>query len=151
MAAAFGLSVVPWGVLGGGVLSGKYKSTKELPPGTRYGIDEKWGALFVTDRNIRIAEAAGAVAREIGRSTSQVALAWARQQRPAGAIVPILGAKTVAQVKDNLGCLEFSLEEKQLAALDEASRIDMGFPHDFLLRARQYVYGKTFPLTDDRR
>ena len=73
------------------------------------------------------------------------------QQQPAGAIVPILGAKTVAQVKDNLGCLEFSLEPKHLAALDEASRVDLGFPHDFLLRGREFIHGKTFPLIDGRR
>jgi diketogulonate reductase-like aldo/keto reductase len=66
-------------------------------------------------------------------------------------IVPILGAKTLAQLKDNLGCLDFALPQEQLATLDAASRVELGFPHDFLLRARPYVFGKTFPLIDNHR
>jgi len=63
------------------------------------------------------------VAKGAGRTASQVALAWVRQQ-PFGVIVPILGAKTVAQLRDNLGCLDFTLGPDQLARLDAASRID---------------------------
>jgi hypothetical protein len=35
--------------------------------------------------------------------------------------------------------------------LDAASKIDLGFPHDFLVQARSYIFGKTFPLIDDHR
>ncbi|MEW6721581.1 MAG: aldo/keto reductase [Thermodesulfobacteriota bacterium] len=150
MAKALGLAVTPWGVLGGGVLSGKYRSPKDRPAGTRYATDERWAELNVTERNVRIADAAGAVAKEIGRSASQVALAWVRQQ-PYGPIVPILGARTLAQLKDNLGCLDFTIGPEQLEALDAASRVEPGFPHDFLLRGRPYVFGKTFPLIDFHR
>ncbi len=150
MAESLNLTVTPWGVLGGGVLSGKYKSPKDRPAGARYAKDEDWAAVNVTERNVRIAEAADAVAKESGRSASQVALAWVRQ-RPFGEIVPILGARTLAQLKDNLGCLDLSLVPPQLDALDAVSRVDLGFPHDFLVRARQYIYGKTFPLIDGRR
>lgn len=150
MARAMGIAVTPWGVLGGGVLSGKYRSPDDRPEGARYAKDEQWAAANVTERNVRIAEAAGAVAKETGRTASQVALAWVRQQ-PFGAIVPILGVRTLSQLKDNLGCLDVTLGPSQLAALDAASRVDLGFPHDFLLRGRQYIYGKTFPLIDDHR
>jgi aryl-alcohol dehydrogenase-like predicted oxidoreductase len=104
----------------------------------------------VTDRSIRIAQAASEVAKETGRTPSQVALAWVRQQ-PFGVIVPILGAKTLAQFADNLGCLDFALTPDQLSKLDAASRVELGFPHDFLVRARPYVFGKTFPLIDNHR
>jgi aryl-alcohol dehydrogenase-like predicted oxidoreductase len=90
------------------------------------------------------------VAKDAGRTASQVALAWVRQQ-PFGVIVPIIGAKSVAQLRDNLGCLDFTLAPDQLARLDAASRIDLGFPHDFLVSARSYIFGKTFPLIDDHR
>jgi len=79
-----------------------------------------------------------------------VALAWVRQQ-PFGVIVPILGAKTVAQLKDNLGALDVTLGPAQLEKLDAASKVDLGFPHDFLVRARPYIFGKTYPLIDDHR
>jgi aryl-alcohol dehydrogenase-like predicted oxidoreductase len=150
MAKALDIAVTPWGVLGGGVLSGKYKSPKDRPAGARYAKDEAWAEANVTDRNLRIAETAGAVARETGRTPSQVALAWVRQQRY-GVIVPILGAKTLAQLKDNLGCLDLTLEPSVMARLDAASRVELGFPHDFLVRARPYVFGKTFPLIDNHR
>jgi aryl-alcohol dehydrogenase-like predicted oxidoreductase len=150
MAKALDIAVTPWGVLGGGVLSGKYKTPKDRPAGARYTKDEEWAGANVTDRNLRIAQEAGAVARETGRTPSQVALAWVRQQ-PYGVIVPILGAKTLAQLKDNLGCLDFTLEPPLMDRLDAASRVDPGFPHDFLVQARPYVFGKTFPLIDNHR
>lgn len=150
MARALGLAVTPWGVLGGGVLTGKYRSPKDRPAGARYAGDEKWAETVVTERNLRIAEAAGAVARDIGKTASQVALAWTRQQ-PFGAIIPIVGARTEAQIKDNLGCLGLVLGPSHLAALDAASMVEPGFPHDFLVRARQSIFGNTFPRIDDRR
>jgi len=150
MAKALDLAVTPWGVLGGGVLSGKYKTPKDRPAGARYAKDEAWAKSVVTERSVRIAEAAARVAKETGRSASQVALAWVRQQ-PFGVIVPILGAKTVTQLRENLGCLDFTLGPDPLARLDAASKIDLGFPHEFLVQARSYIFGKTYPLIDDHR
>jgi len=150
MAKALDLAVTPWGVLGGGVLSGKYKSAKDRPAGARYTKDEAWAEAVVTERNVRIAESVLRAAKETGRTASQVALAWVRQQ-PFGVIVPIVGARNVTQLRDNLGCLDFTLGPDPLAALDAASRIDLGFPHDFLVRARSFIFGKTFPLIDNHR
>ena len=150
MAKALDIAVTPWGVLGGGVLSGKYKTPKDRPAGARYAKDEAWAKSVVTERSVRIAEAAARVAKETGRSASQVALAWVRQQ-PFGVIVPILGAKTVTQLRENLGCLDFTLGPDPLARLDAASKIDLGFPHEFLVQARSYIFGKTYPLIDDHR
>jgi len=150
MAKALDIAVTPWGVLAGGVLSGKYKTAKDRPAGARYSKDEVWAKAVVTERSVRIAETVLQVAKETGRTASQVALAWVRRQ-PFGAIVPILGAKTVAQLQDNLGSLDITLGPEHLARLDEASKIDLGFPHDFLVQARSYIFGKTFPLIDDHR
>jgi len=150
MAKALDIAVTPWGVLAGGVLSGKYKTSNDRPAGARYAKDEAWAEAVVTERSVRIAESAAQVAKETGRTASQVALAWVRQQ-PFGVIVPILGAKTVAQLRDNLGCLDFTLGPDQLATLEAASKIDLGFPHSFLIQARSYIFGKTFPLIDNHR
>jgi hypothetical protein len=45
---------------------------------------------------------------------------------------PILGARTTAQLEDNLGCLDFALGEEQVQRLNEVSRIEPGFPNSFL-------------------
>ena len=47
-------------------------------------------------------------------------------------IVPLVGAKTLEQLEDNLGCLDFALEAEQKVRLDQVNQIELGFPHDFL-------------------
>jgi aryl-alcohol dehydrogenase-like predicted oxidoreductase len=69
------------------------------------------------------------VSRELGHSPAQVALAWLRYRDIP--VIPIVGARSVAQLQDNLASFELKLTPEQVAALDEASAIEMGFPHDF--------------------
>jgi aryl-alcohol dehydrogenase-like predicted oxidoreductase len=82
-----------------------------------------------------------AVAGEVGRSPAQVALAWLRQ-RPVP-VIPIVGARRLDQFRDNLACLELTLEPGQVDRLDAASRVPLGFPHDFYANemVRGLVYG----------
>jgi Aldo/keto reductase family len=70
------------------------------------------------------------LAKEIGRSSSQVALNWLRHRK--AVVIPIIGARRAAQVEDNLKSLDWRLTDEQLAKLDEATKIELGFPHDFL-------------------
>ena len=70
------------------------------------------------------------MADEVGHSPAQVAINWVRQQP--GVIIPLIGARTVTQLDDNLGCLDFSLTDDQMQRLSAASKIELGFPHDFL-------------------
>jgi aryl-alcohol dehydrogenase-like predicted oxidoreductase len=149
MAQAEDLAVTPWAVLGGGMLTGKYTSCKDRPLGTRFA-GNNWGDTFLTERNFQIAAEVSKISEELQRTTSQVAINWVRQQMR-GVIVPILGARTEAQIKDNLGALDFSLSPEHLARLDRASQISLGFPHDFLAMAKPFIYGETFPLIDDHR
>jgi aryl-alcohol dehydrogenase-like predicted oxidoreductase len=123
MARALDLAVTPWGALAAGVLSGKYNRSGEGDgrASMQGSIDEK---------KLEVARVAGEVAREMDCSTAQVALSWVRQQP--GVVIPILGARTVAQVEDNLKCVNCALNDDQLARLSTASAIDLGFPHDFL-------------------
>src|SRR4051812_4783240 len=80
------------------------------------------------------------VSEEIGRSNAQVALAWLRQ-RPVP-VIPIVGARRLEQFQDNLACLDLKLDEAQLGRLDAASRVELGFPHDFY--ANEMVKGMTY-------
>ena len=122
MARAHDIAIVPWGVLGGGVLSGKYTG-----PGSegRLSLDW-WREAFLTERNLAIAREVQAIADEIGRSPTQVATNWVRQQP--GVVIPIVGATKEGQLQDTLACLEFELDDAQLARLDNASALELGYP-----------------------
>jgi len=145
MARSLDLAVTPWGVLGAGVLSGKYNQ-KDKP---KEGRAAAGGAK--DERNLSIAQTVTEVAAEIGCTPSQVALAWVRQQP--GVIIPILGARRVEQLQDNLDCLMVSLNTDQMHRLNEISKIDMGFPHTFYNdpRIRDIIYGGTYEQIDNHR
>ncbi|MGH7576724.1 MAG: aldo/keto reductase [Longimicrobiales bacterium] len=146
MARELGLGVIPWSPLASGVLTGKY-SRADLPSGdasadpagTRKNVAASNASL--TERGLAIAEAVGDVAREVGKSPAQVALAWTLLN-PA-VVSPIVGARTAAQLEENLHALDVSLSDEQRAHLDAVSAIELGFPHDFLKRpmVRQVMFG----------
>jgi aryl-alcohol dehydrogenase-like predicted oxidoreductase len=133
MARAFGLAVTPWSVLGAGVLSGKYREGE--------GSGRAAARVAKVARNLAIAEAVRGVAAAVGATPAQVAIAWARQQP--GTVIPLLGARNAAQLEDNLGALDVRLDAGHRAALDAASAIDLGFPHDFLGLAstKELIFG----------
>ncbi len=146
MAIELEMAIAAWSPLAMGVLSGKYlgKSSQE----GRLQKDETWKQHYFNDRNQKIVQEVVNVAKEIGKTPSQVALCWLRQ-RP-GVVIPIIGAKSVDQLKDNLGCCDFELTWDQISRLDEVSKVDLGFPHEFLRseQMRPIMYGETFDLID---
>ena len=155
MSRALDIGITAWSPLGGGVLSGKY-NTQNANEQKRYNVNNPMSASFVNERNISIATEVQAIAKEINKTPSQIALNWIRQQQRIdkykAVIIPIIGATTEAQIKDNLGCLDFELTEDQLKRLDEKSKIQLGFPHDFISEAAKiFLYGNTFSLIDDHR
>jgi aryl-alcohol dehydrogenase-like predicted oxidoreductase len=137
MAQELGLGVLPWSPLAAGVLTGKYSRADLLesnstanPESTRREVAAAQGSL--TERGLAIAEVVKQIAGETGHTPAAVALAWTL--RNPAVIAPIVGARTVAQLDDNLGAMEVEFEPEQLARLDDASAIDPGFPHEFLRR-----------------
>ena len=79
-----------------------------------------------------------------------VVLAASGAQAQSSADGPILGARSVKQLKDNFGVLNWKLTDEQWKCLDEVSAIDLGFPHGFL-DGNRYIYGATHPLIDNHR
>jgi aryl-alcohol dehydrogenase-like predicted oxidoreductase len=128
-------------------LTGKYSGSPEKDQAVTKRMF--MNGRFITDRNLAIAQTVQQVAEQIGRRPSQVALNWLRH-RP-GVVIPIVGARTVEQLNENLGCLDFELNAEQLARLDEVSRIPLGYPHDFvnLDRIKKQIYGDLGPLIDN--
>jgi aryl-alcohol dehydrogenase-like predicted oxidoreductase len=133
MATALGLGVTAWSPLAGGVLSGKYtqpgsaSETNRLDPSN---LDEKSHAA---------ARAVQAVADEIGATPSQVAIAWTMHR--SASVVPILGARSVEQIRDNLGATDVKLTAAQMAGLEKATEFSLGFPHDFINDIAPWVFG----------
>jgi diketogulonate reductase-like aldo/keto reductase len=77
-----------------------------------------------------------------------VAIAWVRQRSPR--ILPILGAKTLEQLRDTLGALDVELPADAVRRLDEVSAIELGFPADMVTRLQGFMYGPVGALVDDR-
>jgi len=144
MARDLEIAITPWAPLASGVLTGKYAAEHSGEP--RRIQDAK-----LDERSGRIVHVVQAVAYTTGRTAAQVALNWVRQQP--GIVIPIVGARNKTQIDDNLGALEFKLDPEQLSVLDEASKIELGFPHDFFKRdmVRGFVYGGTRDLIDNHR
>jgi len=126
----FGLGVLPWSPLASGLLTGKYRRGQAPPPGTRLAQWNERYKAFDTERNWAIVEALVAVAGDLGKTPSQVALAWLLA-RPVVSSV-IFGARTVAQLDENLGAGDLELPADALAALDSASDVELGYPYDFI-------------------
>ncbi len=150
MAAELGLGVVPWSPLASGVLTGKYShadldgEAAATASGTRRDVAAGNGAL--TERALGIADVVGEVAAELGVTRAQVALAWTLVNPAVTA--PIIGARTADQLTDNLGALDVEFSAEQLAHLDRAGAVELGFPHDFLALplTRQVMFGDTTVL-----
>jgi aryl-alcohol dehydrogenase-like predicted oxidoreductase len=140
MARSLDLTFTSWGMLEGGALTGKYLRDSDEPK--RYES--------VGPKANGIAEEVLAVAHELGATPAQVAIAWVRAQP--WHIVPIVGARTEAQLRENLGALGVSLSAGQLERLEAASGFSTGFPRDFLEsdHVRELIFGDTFELIDAR-
>jgi aryl-alcohol dehydrogenase-like predicted oxidoreductase len=146
MAREMGLGVIPWSPLASGVLTGKY-SRADLDAGsgvagaagTRKNVAAAQDALHA--RGLDIADVVKSVAQKMGKSPAQVALAWTLLNPAVTA--PIIGARTLQQLEDNLGALDVAFTAEQRRRLDDISAIELGFPHAMLARpmTRAVMFG----------
>jgi aryl-alcohol dehydrogenase-like predicted oxidoreductase len=127
------LTVLAWSPLRNGLLTGKYlpeNVNQSKADGARMysemmkAFGSEWESSHATVREIV------AVGQELGISAAQVALAWLRYR--AVPVIPIIGARKVAQIEDNIRSLDVALSPEQLQRLDKASAVSLGFPHDFM-------------------
>jgi aryl-alcohol dehydrogenase-like predicted oxidoreductase len=116
-----------WSPLGGGKLSGKVGRQRPAPAGSRMAAQAGMGPYFPDERLFAIVDVLEVVARECGRSVAQVALNWV-MGRPTVANV-VIGARSEAQLRDNLGAAQFRLSEEQVRRLDQASELPPAYPY----------------------
>lgn len=122
MAEAFGMTVAAWSPLGHGVLTGKH-----LPEGPPAGPEHAEVRAVVE------------VARELGVTPAQVAIAYTRSR--SRAVHPILGARTAEQLAENLRAVDVVLPEEALRRLEAATGFTLGFPGDFLAQTAPSAFG----------
>lgn len=129
MAACFGMSVVAWAPLGGGVLTGKYtRGGADADDSLRKQGNARRGRT--SERNLAIARKVDEIADAMGATSAQVAVAWVHGH--GYRTIPIVGARKVEQINDTMAGARLTLSDEHRAALDELSRPSLGFPHDFL-------------------
>ena len=121
MSRALGLSVLAFDLLGGGALTGKFNRPE--------GPGEPTRARQIDEPSRAAADVIMRVAEEVGRSPSQVAIHWVTRRAPN--VIPIVGARRLSQLADNLGALDFELTPEQMDALTAIRPLTREYPHTF--------------------
>jgi aryl-alcohol dehydrogenase-like predicted oxidoreductase len=149
MARDLNLGVTPWSPLGQGVLTGKF-----LDGGTDEGSrieknKDRMGGKYVTDAATNAARAVVEVAESKDVSPSRIALAWLLHQP--GVTAPIIGARKTSHLDDNIEAVSVELSADDLSKLDEATKVPLGFPHDFFHEVDNMIRGgATLDLPHER-
>jgi aryl-alcohol dehydrogenase-like predicted oxidoreductase len=134
----YGMGILPWSPLGGGVLTGKYAAGAR-PTGARHSGEPKstaaaaWRARLVNERNDKIAETVADVARRVESTPTAVSLAWLLQQDTVSSV--IIGPKSVAQLEENLAACDVTLGADALDAIEAVSVPPERYPEWFVATA----------------
>ncbi|HEX4336148.1 MAG TPA: aldo/keto reductase [Polyangiaceae bacterium] len=138
MAEELGLGVTPWSPLKSGVLSGKYtrQNAATVKPEGR-----QWASGYLDETAYAVIDELGRIAKALDTTVARVALAWV-QSRPT-VTSTIIGARTLAQLDDNLKALDVKLTREQIQSLDALTRPKLSFPADFLDLGRMLHAGGT--------
>jgi aryl-alcohol dehydrogenase-like predicted oxidoreductase len=133
---AFGLGVLVWSPLAAGLLSGKYRRGQEAPAGSRLAVWKDQMGRRATERVWNVVDLLVKLGEERQATAAQVALAWLLTKPETSSI--IVGARTVAQLDDNLKALDVKLTADDVKALDQASLPDWGYPYDMIGRSQRW-------------
>jgi aryl-alcohol dehydrogenase-like predicted oxidoreductase len=133
LASAQNMAVTAWSPLAGGLLTGKFNARADASDraGARLETSPR-GTQSLQGPKIEVAEALASLAREVGCSSAQLALAW-MMQRAATRVIPIIGARKLAQLEDNLQAVNIELNATQIAALDELTALTPEYPQSLFV------------------
>lgn len=136
-----GLGVIPWSPLRGGWLSGKFYRGMEAPPqdsriyrAEQQGWGEAW-SKYNNEHTWGVLDALHEIAKEAEKTPAQVAINWLLQQQAVTA--PIIGARTMVQLENNLGASGWSLSAEQVNRLNQASALPVSYPYDAAAEQQQ--------------
>ncbi|MFJ2967303.1 aldo/keto reductase [Streptomyces collinus] len=141
MAESLGLGAALWSPLGGGLLTGKYRSSTE-------GRLSDLGMVVHTEstgQKTAVVDTVLAIAEETGTTPAQVAVAWVRERaaRSVATLVPIIGPRSLAQLDSYLGALDVHLTGDQYTRLTEVSAVPLGMPHEGIAASLDRLQGGT--------
>ena len=156
MAQEFGLSIMPWSPLAGGLLTGKY-GREMLEQADRPGIvpnegsaegegrdrlsgDNPYGGMLFRERNFQIVDTVREIADEVGVSMATIALAWVLARPAMGSL--LLGASRPEQISSNISALEVELDDDQQGRLDAVSAPELLNPYFIFRLPTEMIFGK---------
>jgi aryl-alcohol dehydrogenase-like predicted oxidoreductase len=113
-----GLAVCPWSPLGQGFLTGKYDREAGLQGDSLAAESSRFERAYLTEENFDVHDELDAVAESVDATPAQTALAWLQHRE--GVTAPIVGARTVEQLTENLAAATIDLSEEQVERLTEA-------------------------------
>ena len=136
-----GMGIMPWSPLAGGFLTGKYQQGKpDTAESDRLSGKNPFGQSKFNERNWQILQGVQQLSDELGLPAPQLALAWARQKSGVDSV--LMGAKTVAQLDDNLASLSVVLSQEAMARLDALSAPAPMFPYSaFNAELQRSIFG----------
>ncbi|NND47043.1 MAG: aldo/keto reductase [Woeseiaceae bacterium] len=147
LCAAQDMAVLSWSPLAGGLLTGKFNDGAGDDTADSRLAKAEYGPAMLAEARLAIARGVGEMAATLGCTAAQLALAWVRQ-RPGCSVIPMLGARTLAQLDDNLGCLGVELTDEQISQLDALSPVPVTYPASLFKTPffRRMMHGE-HPLT----
>lgn len=130
-----GLGFLAWSPIAGGWLTGKYRRNRPPPPNSRVGRKDRWDdqpEQRESELTWRVIDNLIEIGKDRGKTPGQIALNWILQQP--GMTAPIMGARTLEQLKENLGCTGWQLSEEEMNKLKKTSHIPLPYPYRFIER-----------------
>jgi aryl-alcohol dehydrogenase-like predicted oxidoreductase len=124
-----GVGIVPWGPMGSGFLTGKYKPGQRGVPGSRSASNWNWHERFFAPNADEILAVLLEVAEQVGKTPAQVALRWLLEQSAVSSVIG--GVRTVEHLRDNAGASDWRLEGEPLERLTEVSTLPDRYPESF--------------------
>lgn len=135
LCAEEGIGFLAWSPLAGGWLTGKYRRDANPPSDSRVGRNDRWDDQ-PEQRESELTWRAVDTLLEIGKNRdktpAQVSLNWVLNQP--GVTAPVIGARTLEQLKDNLGSTGWELSKDEAASLQKATEIPLPYPYSFIQR-----------------
>ena len=122
-----GVGAVVWSPLGWGRLTGKIRRGQPKPEVSRLPKTAEFGPPVPDEHVYRVVDAIDEIAKETGKSVSQIALNWLLQRPTVSTL--IIGARNETQLRENLGAVGWTLTKDQIAKLDAASKVTLPYPY----------------------
>ena len=138
-----GMGMICWSPLASGMLTGKYRGEDRPDPQSRFGLNwENFLPRFWFDESLKLVDLIVEIAGKVGKTPAQVSLSWLLHDDRIAA--PIVGARTVEQIEDNLVSGDWDLPDEAWQTLTDAMPLKHGYPKEWM----DMTFKKTFGMAE---